>query len=184
MPATALLIIDVQVGIVGGAYREAEVLTVIAEMADRARAAEAPVIYLQHCHDRYEPMMKGAEGWPIHPKVAPKSDDVIVEKTASDGFYQTRLAAELQRLGVQQVVICGLQTEFCVDATSRAALSHGYDVILAADGHTTGDAVISARTTIQHHNYALGNLAHPDRRIVVRPSDQISFSESGPSVSS
>ena len=172
---TALLIIDVQVAIVAGAYREAEVLAAIASLADRARAASAPVIYLQHCHDRYEPMMKGAAGWMIHLDVAPQPDDLIIEKTTSDGFYKTGLLDEIDQLGVGRLVICGLQTEFCVDTTARAAISHGFDVVLASDAHTTGDAVTSAETTIRHHNYALGNLAHPDRRIVIAPSDQIEF---------
>jgi len=175
MPDKALLIIDVQIAIVTGAYHETEVLAAIANMAASARAADVPVIYVQHCHDKYAPMMKGAEGWAVHPKVAPEPGDLIIEKTASDSFYKTRLAADLEQLGVQQIVICGLQTEFCVDATSRAAISHGYHVILAADAHTTGDAVTTAATVIQHHNYALGNLAHPDRRIEVKPSTEISF---------
>ena len=172
---TALLIIDVQVGIVAGAYREAEVLAAISTMAECARAVGAPVIYLQHCHERFEPMMKGAAGWFIHPNVAPNPGDIIVEKTASDGFYKTPLLAEIEQLGVSRLVICGLQTEFCVDTTARAAISRGLDVVLASDAHTTGEAVMSAEMTIRHHNYALRNLAHPDRRIVVAPSDQIDF---------
>src|ERR1039458_3309229 len=177
MAATALLIIDVQLAMIDGAHRGDQVVTAIADMAERARAVDAPVVYLQHCHDRYPPMMKGAEGWPIHPAVAPRPGDVIVEKTASDGFYRTTLRAELERLGVDRLVICGLQTEFCVDATARAALSHGYDIVLAADAHTTGDAETPAETTIRHHNYALGNLAHPDRRIEVKLSREINFVE-------
>jgi nicotinamidase-related amidase len=175
MSATALLVIDVQRAIVEGAYRETEVLAAIADLAARARAAAVPVIYLQHCHDCYHPMMKGAEGWAIHSAVAPKPGDVVIEKTASDSFYRTTLQAELERRGVRRLVICGLQTEFCVDATARAALSHGYDVALAADAHTTGDAILPADTTIRHHNHALGNLAHPSRRIEVKPSAEISF---------
>ena len=181
MTDTALLIIDVQVAIVTGAYREAEVLAAISAMGERARAVGAPVIYLQHGEDAYEPMRKGAPGWAIHPKVAPRDGDIVIEKTASDGFYRTGLADQIERLGVRRLVICGLQTEFCVDATARAAMSHGYDVVLASDAHTTGDAVTPAETTIRHHNYALGHLAHPDCRILVRPSDQIEFAASGAS---
>ncbi|OYU70799.1 MAG: cysteine hydrolase [Alphaproteobacteria bacterium PA2] len=179
MTDTALLIIDVQVAIVTGAYREAEVLAAISDMAGRARAAGTPVIYLQHGEDSYEPMRRGAAGWAIHPEVAPHEGDTVIEKTASDGFYQTGLADQIARLGVRRLVICGLQTEFCVDATARAAISHGFDVVLASDAHTTGDAVSPAETTIRHHNYALGHLAHPDHRILVRPSAQIEFVHAG-----
>jgi nicotinamidase-related amidase len=175
MTDTALLIIDVQVAIVTGAYREAEVLAAISDMADRARAAGAPVIYLQHGEDGYEPMKKGAAGWAIHPEVAPLDGDIVIDKTASDGFYRTGLVDQVERLGVRRLVICGLQTEFCVDATARAAISNGFDVVLASDAHTTGDAVTPAETTVRHHNYTLGHLAHPDHRILVRKSDQIDF---------
>ena len=175
MSKTALLIIDVQVAIVEGAFRAAEVLDAIAGMAARARAAGAPVVYLQHCHVKYPPMMKGAPGWAIHPAVTPQPGDTVVEKSASDGFDDTTLRADLDRLDVGALVICGLQTEFCVDATARAALSAGYDATLAADAHTTGDAVTPAETTIRHHNYALGNLAHPTRGIAVKPSAEIVF---------
>ncbi len=175
MPGVALIVIDVQNAIVEGAYRPAELLDNIAGMIRRARASGAPVVYLQHCHVAYAPMMKGAAGWAIHGAVAPEAGDTVVEKSASDGFDGTALRAELERLGARRLVLCGMQTEFCVDATTRAALSGGYDVVLAADAHTTGDAVIPAETTIRHHNYALGNLAHPTRKIAVVKSAEIEF---------
>jgi nicotinamidase-related amidase len=175
MTNTALIVIDVQNAIVDGAYRPAELLANVADMIRRARAAGAPVVYLQHCHTAYAPMMKGAEGWAIHDAVAPDAGDTVVEKSASDGFDGTSLKVELERLGARRLVLCGMQTEFCVDATARAALSGGYDVVLAADAHTTGDAVIPAETTIRHHNYALGNLAHPTRKIAVVKSGEIAF---------
>ncbi|MFI4935478.1 MAG: isochorismatase family protein [Caulobacterales bacterium] len=175
MPKTALLVIDVQSAIVESAYRRDAVLAAIAAMAERARAAGAAVIYLQHCHHSYPALVKGAEGWAIHPAVAPKAGDVVVEKRASDGFDDTVLAEELARLGVQRLVICGLQTEFCVDATARAAFSRGFEVVLASDAHTTGDAVTPAETTIRHHNYALGGLAHPERKIAVVESAAVGF---------
>lgn len=83
MSATALLIIDVQLALVSGAFREREVLSTIADLARRARAAGAPVIYMQHCHDRFRPMMKSEDGWQIHPVVVPAASDIVVEKTAS-----------------------------------------------------------------------------------------------------
>jgi nicotinamidase-related amidase len=131
------------------------------------------VIYLQHCHTTFQPMMKGAPGWLIHAEVAPNPDDIVLEKPASDGFYQTSLQAELDRLDVKRLIVCGLQTEFCVDATCRAALSRGFEVVLASDGHGTADAVASASIVVRHHNYALANLAHPHRKIAVVQSAEI-----------
>jgi nicotinamidase-related amidase len=175
MVETALLVIDVQLAIVKGAFRESETLAAIAKLIERARAAGAPVLYLQHCEDHYPPLSKGGEGWPIHPAVAPTPAEVVIEKRASDGFYRTRLREELERLGARRLAICGLQTELCVDATARAALSQGFDVILAADAHTTEEGKTPASVVIAHHNRALGNLAHPDHRIAVEPSAAIAF---------
>jgi nicotinamidase-related amidase len=173
MSKTALLVIDVQSALISSADRGADVLAAISRLVERARAAGTPIVYLQHCHSTYQPMMKGADGWRIHPDVAPKLGELVIEKTASDGFYQTNLQSELERLAIERLVICGLQTEFCVDTTCRAAFSRGFDTVLAADAHGTTDGVVPASVVVKHHNYALANLAHPRRRIAVMASADI-----------
>jgi nicotinamidase-related amidase len=173
MTRTALLLVDVQSALIASADRGPDILSVIQRLVARARTAGTPVIYLQHCHATYQPMIKGAVGWHIHGDVAPKPGELVIEKTASDAFDQTALQTELDRLAIARLVVCGLQTEFCVDATCRAAFSRGFDVVLAADGHSTTDAVAPASLVVQHHNYALANLAHPNRRIEVIPSSAI-----------
>ena len=175
MPNTALLIIDAQVAMLQGAYLADEVVAAIGEALSRARAVKAPVVFLRHGHASFAPMMRGAATWEIDPRVAPRPGEVVLDKTASDGFWKTDLQATLQDLGVSRLVVAGLQTEFCVDATCRAALSRGFDVTLVADGHTTGDAVTDAATTIRHHNYALTRLAHPERSVVARRSGELDF---------
>jgi nicotinamidase-related amidase len=120
-----------------------------------------------------QPSLLTLTGWLIHPSVTPKPGELVIEKAASDGFYQTSLQPELDRLAVERLIICGLQTEFCVDATCRAAFSRGFEIVLAADAHTTTDAVAPASIVVQHHNYALANLAHPQRRIAVTASAEI-----------
>ena len=176
MPRTALLVIDVQSALIASADRGADVVAVVRHLVERARATGTPVVYLQHCHVTYQPMMKGAAGWQIHADVAPKPGELVIEKTASDGFFETSLQSELDRLAVKRLIVCGLQTEYCVDATCRAAFSREFEVVLAADGHTTTDAVAAASVVVQHHNYALANLAHPLRKIAVMPSAEIDVS--------
>ena len=173
MSRTALLVIDVQSALVANAEHGSDVVATIRRLVERARAASTPVIYLQHCHATHQPMMKGAAGWHIHADVAPNPDEIVIEKTASDGFYHTNLQAELERLGVERLIICGLQTEFRVETTCRAAFSRGFEVVLAADAHTTTDAIAPASIVVRHHNYALANLAHPRRRIAVMPSAEV-----------
>ena len=144
-------------------------------MQTRARAARVPLIFLQHFHATVEALQPGSRGWAIHPDIAPTPADLVLGKTASDGFYQTELGQTLEDLGATTIVVCGLQTEFCVDATCRSALSHGFDVILASGAHTTGNAVLEADQTIAHHEYALANLAHPDHAITVSRWQDIAY---------
>ena len=179
---TALLVIDVQFAAISGvegqepAYRERETLATIEALLGKARAAEAPVLYVQHEEPDWPPMRPGADGWQIHPAIPPRPGDPIVQKRASDSFYGTPLRSELDRLGVTRLVICGLESELCVDATARRALSLDYDVVLAADAHTTHDgAVLPADRIIAHTNATLANLPHPTREIAVVPTAQILF---------
>jgi len=175
MSATAFLVIDMQIGLVQGAYQDEQTLARIASLIHQARDHDVSVVYLQHNHTSYPPLMKGAKTWHIHPAVAPDGADRVIEKTASDGFFATSLHQHLQQLSVDHLVITGMQTEYCVDTTCRQALSMGYAVTLAADGHTTGDATLSARQTIDHHNTLLANLAHPTQNIKVLPCSEVTL---------
>lgn len=151
---TALLVIDVQnimFSYSGGVYEGEEVLKNIKEAIDKAREAEVPVIYIQHCDDSH--FKEGTEGWQIHSFIAPQAGELVIKKTKNDSFYKTSLKETLDKLGIEQLVICGMQTEFCVDTTCRAAFSHGYKNILIRNGHTTFDsASFKAFNIIIHHN--------------------------------
>jgi nicotinamidase-related amidase len=171
----ALLVIDMQLALVTGAYREQAVLAALVDVTGRARRADLPVIFVQHNHSTFAPMQQGAPGWQLHPELAAVDTDLRIEKTASDAFYQTSLQHQLDNLGVDTLIIAGMQSEYCVDATARRALSQGFDVVLLADCHTTGDGALSASDIIAHHNAALANLAHPDHQITVLDSAELIF---------
>jgi nicotinamidase-related amidase len=179
---TALVVIDVQVAVISGAggeppaYQEAETLEQIGQLIERARAADAPVVYVQHEAQQWAPMRPGAAGWQIHPAIAPQPGDPIIRKRTSDSFYGTPLRAELDRLGITRLVVCGLESNLCVDSTVRRALSLDYDVVLASDAHSTHDGeVLAAEQIIAHTNATLGNLPHPTHEILVRPTAEIPF---------
>jgi nicotinamidase-related amidase len=178
---TALVVIDVQVAVISAfdgypaAYRETETLEQIRALIDKARAADAPVVYVQH-EEEWPQMQPGADGWQIHPAISPAPGDPIVRKQTSDSFYGTPLRAELDRLGVTRLVVCGLESNMCVDSTVRRALSLDYDVVLASDAHTTHDSkVLSAEQIVAHTNANLGSLPHPTRAISVQPTAEIEF---------
>ena len=173
----ALLVIDMQQALLSGAYHEAEVVNAVNALSSRIREADAPVFFIQHNHASFAPMMQGAAGWQIHASMERQPTDQLLEKEASDAFYGTDLEERLRALTVSELIIAGLQTEFCVDATCRAALSRDFDVVLVADGHTTGNAHLPAEAIIEHHNNTLANIAHPSARLRVVRADEITVAK-------
>src|SRR5262249_4421090 len=122
------------------------------------------------------PLEPGAPGFPIHPTIAPAEGDLVVQKRASDSFYETTLQRELDARGVTHLVITGAQTEFCVDTTCRRAASLGYGVTLVADGHTTGDrGTMTTAQIVAYHNAILPQLVTPNEPIKVQPTAEIVF---------
>ncbi|MEM9622081.1 MAG: cysteine hydrolase family protein [Pseudomonadota bacterium] len=169
----ATLVIDLQQGLVQGAYQAEEVITNTNRVIAQTRQGNGLVVFVQHCHSSFVPLMKGKPGWEIHPGLERRPEDTVIEKSASDAFYQTQLLAFLNSHQVEHLWITGMQTEYCVDTTCRAALSHGFSVTLVSDAHTTGDGPMQAAKIISYHNNILTQLAHPDRRIAVQPSTDL-----------
>jgi nicotinamidase-related amidase len=174
---TALLVIDMQIGLVERAYQAGMVLDRIADLMDRARRTKVPVIHVQHHHATYAPLKAGASTWHLHPRVAPVEGERVIAKMASDSFHETPLLDELRQLGVTHLVVTGMQTEFCVDTTCRRAISLGFNVTLVSDAHTTVDAAFPAELIVRYHNSVLPRLAHPSHHIVVRSRREVSFGE-------
>lgn len=173
---TALVIIDVQVGIIEGfhAYRGREVLEQINKLLARARASNMPIIYVQHDGEAGHPLEVGTEGWQIHPDINPDEEDLIIRKRASDSFYETTLQHELEARGVKHLIVTGCMTEYCVDTTSRRAVSLGYDVTLVSDAHTTIDnKLLTAEQIIAHHNALLDGFDAGSHAISVKPAEEM-----------
>ncbi len=174
---TALLVIDAQVGLLHEAYRRDEVVARIADLIAKARAAGTPIIYVQHDSDEAGDLLEiGSPGWQIHPALAPTSADPVVHKRASDAFYKTSLRQELDARRVTRLIISGMKTEMCVDTTSRAAVSRGYDVTLAADAHTTTDTdTLPAARMIAYHNEILDDFGNDDHVVTAKDAHAIAL---------
>lgn len=171
---TALVVIDAQVGVVGEAYHHDEVLSNINLLLDRARSSGTPVIYVQH----NEPggMEQGTPWWPIHPAIAPREGEPVVQKESPDSFHETCLQAELEARGIKRLVITGGQTQCCVDTTVRRAVAQGYDVLLVGDAHTTEDSeTLPAEKIIAFYNETLNGFWAGERRVRVQPASEIHF---------
>lgn len=140
IPAMALLVIDVQVGLLEGEAAIPDAAIVIDRLAGliaAARSAGALVIYLQNDGASGTPDEPEMPGWFIHPKLVPELGEIVLRKTRDDGFDGTELEDVLTRGGVTRIAIAGLLSEMCVSATARGALARGLEVVLVHDAHAT-----------------------------------------------
>jgi nicotinamidase-related amidase len=135
-PNSALLVVDVQNGVVAAAHAREAVVANIARLVEAARRARAPVIWVQQTDDDFA---RGAEAWRIVPELAPGAGEALVEKAYGDAFEDTVLERVLADLGVGRLVVAGAQTDACIRSTIHGAFARGYDVILVSDAHTTED---------------------------------------------
>ncbi|MCC3382021.1 cysteine hydrolase family protein [Paenibacillus farraposensis] len=162
MGQNVLLMIDVQQAMFmydEKLYREQEVVANLQQILAKARAAGTPVIFVQHTDETDEDYRENSAGWAISGVVHPLPHERVVRKTSWDSFYQIELLHVFEEIGADQLVIAGMQTEFCLDTTCRSAYGLGYqNHVLVSDAHSTFDnKVLSGEQIVAHHNAVLGN---------------------------
>ena len=172
----ALLIIDVQHALCHGEYAGFEadrVIDRINSVSERVRRSGSLVVVIQH-ESPSGLLVHGSAGWQFAKGLVTAPTDVFLRKTATDSFHNTDLHTVLQQHGVSRLIICGLQSEFCVDTTTRRALALGYPVTLVADGHTTLDnATLKAAQISAHHNETLSNITSFGPRAIAVPASEV-----------
>lgn len=126
----------------------AEFTPIFNRFLDEMRALEVPIVHLQLINDEDDPFAERYDGWLPVTKGSPGAEimaeflhptDLVVEKRKDSGFFETELHERLQELGVDTVIITGMQTQICVQTTSADAFFRGYSVVVPPDG------VVSAR---------------------------------------
>jgi nicotinamidase-related amidase len=175
---TALLIVDVQLGLVELMAPEIQsnVLRKIKTLLGKARASGIAVIHIQHDGGKGHPLEAGTAGWRIHRALQPVDKELVIRKRESDSFFETSLQLELRKRKINHLIISGAMTEYCVDTTCRRATSLGYDVTLASDAHLTRDnGVLTAERIIAHHNFVLDGFGVSGHVVTVEPADAIIF---------
>ncbi|HEX4722419.1 MAG TPA: isochorismatase family protein [Pseudonocardiaceae bacterium] len=135
-PNTALLIIDVQVGVVNEAYERDTVVANIGALVDKARAADVDVVWIQHSSDE---LPRDSDNWQYVPELVRVDSEPLVHKTYGDSFEETDLESVLAERGIGRLVIAGAQTDACIRSTLHGAITRGYDTTLVSDAHTTED---------------------------------------------
>lgn len=135
-PNTALLVVDVQTGVVAEGHERDAVVANVGRLVEKARQEQVPVVWVQHSGEQLE---KGSGGWQIVPELSPGDGEPIVAKTYADSFEETTLETVLAGLGVGRLFVAGAQTDECIRSTLHGAVVRGYDAILVSDAHTTED---------------------------------------------
>ncbi len=135
-PNSALLVVDMQNGVVGEAYDRDSIVANIKTLLDKARAADVDVVWVQH---NSEELPHGSEGWHYVPELVRRDGEALVQKAYGDAFEETDLESVLAAHGIGQLFLAGAQTDECIRSTLHGAMVRGYDVTLVGDAHTTED---------------------------------------------
>lgn len=173
-PHTALVVIDVQKGVVADAHKRDAVIANIGTLVDRARAEGVAVVWVQHS-DTHLP--QGSEAWEYVPELARRDSEPVVHKNWNDSFEQTDFEDVLAAAGAGHLVVAGAQTDACIRATIHGALVRGYDVTLVEDAHTTEDltqwGAPPPAQVIAHTNLYWENQSAPGRTTAVTPTADV-----------
>ncbi|MCU1392063.1 MAG: putative isochorismatase [Ilumatobacteraceae bacterium] len=175
-PNTALLVIDVQNGVVAGTPRRDEVVANISSLVERARADGASVVWIQHSGPD---LVEGSDAWQYVPELHRDDAEPLVHKVHGDSFEATSLESELAARGVGRLVVAGAQSDACIRGTIHGGFVRGYDVTLVSDAHTTEDLTAwgapPPEQVIEHTNLYWPYQTGPGRVADVADTASVSF---------
>ena len=155
----ALLVVDVQNALVlAEPFAVEEIISNIKRLIKSSRENNVEVIYIQHNDKIGDELEPNSEGWKIYDEVSPNKNEVVINKTYNSSFKDTNLKIYLGNKGIKQLIITGMQTEYCIDATCKVAFEYGFEVIIPEKTNTTfnnGDIV--AKDLYDHYNFNIFN---------------------------
>jgi nicotinamidase-related amidase len=173
---TALIVVDVQNGVVNDAYQRDQVVANINTLLEQARSAEVPVVWVQHAD---EGLVTGSPDWEYVPELVREGSEPLVHKNYGDSFEGTDLEQVLAEAGVGRLIVAGAESDACIRSTIHGAFTRGYDVTLVSDAHTAGDksawGAPPVEAVIAHTNLYWEHQAAPGRTAAVTPTKDISF---------
>jgi nicotinamidase-related amidase len=174
----ALIVVDVQVGVVSGAWDAHRIIGNVAHAVDRARNQGVPVIWVQHSD---KDLVHGSPEWQWVPELMPREGEPLIHKHFESSFEQTALEGELAKVGATHIALAGASTNWCIRATAYAALERGYDLTLISNAHTTrtmeldGGAKVEAASLVTDLNVVMTWLGYPGRRNGTAKAEEIDF---------
>jgi nicotinamidase-related amidase len=175
---SALVVVDVQVGVMAASWDAPRVIKNVARAVERARESGVPVIWVQHESDE---LPKDSASWQLVPQLVPAVGESRVHKRFPSSFEETSLEEGLAQLGATHIVLAGAQTNWCIRATAYAALDRGYDLTLLKDAHTTesidlGDGSrVEASSIVTDLNVTMKWLSYPGRKNGTAGAEEVVF---------
>jgi nicotinamidase-related amidase len=173
-PNRALLVVDLQHGVVGHAHDRDRVVANVQTLVEQARGAGADVIWVQH-NDEHVP--RGSDAWQL--VLERREDEPLVEKGYADAFEDSDLDAVLAERGIGSLIVAGAQTDECIRGTLHGAVARGYDATLVADAHTTEDlsewGAPPPELVVAHTNLSWGNHRAPGRAAGTVNTSEVTF---------
>lgn len=159
MKNTALLVVDVQTALVlGEPFAWEEVIGNIRILIEKSRENNVEVIYIQHDGKSGDELEPHSEGWQIFEDIEPNGNERVIRKNYNSAFKGTRLKEYLDGKGITQLIVTGMQTEYCIDSTCKVAFEYGLEVIIPEKTNTTfNNGNISAKDLYEHYNYSIWN---------------------------
>lgn len=156
----ALLVIDVQQALVGAHPAHEETFLVnLSMLIDTAHTSGVEVVYVRHDGGAGDELERGTAGWELHRSLAPRSSERIFEKRYSSAFKETGLREYLLEREIDRLVICGMQTEYCIDTSVKTAFEHGFSVIVPSGATTTyANPFLSGEKLVSYYEHMIWHL--------------------------
>ena len=175
-PNTALLVVDVQNGVMAHSHDRDHVVANIAALVDKARVDAVPVVWVQHSS---EELPEGSEQWQYVAELGQQESEPVVHKRYGDAFEDTELETVLADRQVGRLIVAGAQTDACIRSTLHGAIVRGYDATLVSDAHTTEDLSEWGAPTpdkvISHTNLYWQFQTAPGRTAGIVTTDSVEF---------
>ncbi|RII33726.1 cysteine hydrolase [Clostridium chromiireducens] len=154
-----LLVVDTQKLITNEKlYKFDTFVSNVKELINKARENNIEVIYVRHDDGAGSELTKGTDGFEIYEEFQPINEEKIFDKNVNSSFKGTGLLEYLTNKGEKDVIIVGLQTDYCIDATIKCGFEHGFNIIVPAYANTTVDnKFMSAENSYKYHNEFMWN---------------------------
>lgn len=159
-----LLIVDTQKLITNAdLYNFEEFVSSIKKLMQAARKNNIEIIYVRHDDGIGQALTKGTDGFEIYKEFEPHKDEKIFDKSVNSPFKDSGLLEYLSGKQVKQIIVAGLQTDYCIDATVKCGFEHGFKIIVPEGANSTFDnKYMSAKAAYSYYNEFMWNGRYAD----------------------